>query len=332
MASDSLQVNDTTYAGTFGPNYILPALYGMDSVNKGVLWVQDGIAKKHTIGRMDFSNPWQARQADPVDGNGDITVDGRVLEPKDMMLFQPFNPRDLEAHWEAEKLSPQILDRSLPQTFENFMTALIVGRAHEQEENQVWMGSEAYTAAVGTSGNGQLKFYDGLLRQMILDASVYKTAGAATLTANNVIASMQDLYTATAVNNKALLTNPKKYQRMKFLVSINTDLLYETALTDTTFKNNNTTEKGIRMYKGFEVVPLAGIPDNTIVFTEVAGDINGNLWYGLNSVLDDNFQLSRVSNFSERFAIKMLKKSCVNYGFSNKVFLYTTLTSATFTA
>lgn len=332
MASDSLQVNDTTYAGTFGPNYILPALYGMDSINKGVLWVQDGIVKQHTIGRIDFSNPWQSRTADPVDGNGTITVDGRQLIPQDMMLFQPFNPRDLETHWEAEKLNPQILDRSIPPTFENFLTAMIVGRAHEQEENQVWMGSTTYTAAPGSAGNGQLVFYDGLMKTMINDSGVYKTGSASTISASNVIAAFQDLYAAAATNNKALLTNPKKYQRMKFLVSINTDLFYESALTDTTYKNNNTTDKGIRMYKGFEVVPLAGMPDNTVVFTEVAGDINGNLWYGLNSILDDNFQLARVTTFSERFAIKMLKKSCVNYGFSNKVFVYTTLTTSTFTA
>lgn len=329
---DSLVVSDTTYSGTFAPYFILPALYGMDTYEKGCLYFKDGIKKKHTIGKMDFSNPLQARVPTPTQSGGDITITGNVLDPQDVMVYQEFNPRDLEVHFTAEDLSASLLTRQLPPTVENYVTLLITQRAFEQYENGIWMGSTAYTAATGSTGNGQLKFFNGFMTRFISDSSVYQTTSPVTLTSSNVIAAMQDLYQAAATTNKALVTKATKYQRMKMLVSINTDLIYEEALAATTYKNQNTTEKGIRQFKGFEVVPLAGMPDNTIIFTESISSNEGNLWLGMNSILDENFTLMRTQNNSELFFLKMLMKMDVNYGFANKVFCYTTLTAGTFTA
>jgi hypothetical protein len=330
-----LVINDTSYAGTFAPYFILPAIYGMDTVNKGCIYVQDGIKKKTTIGTLDFTKPWQPRVANPVSSPGAITIGARTLTPQDMMLYQPFNPRDLESHWEAEKLSPTLLARELPSTFENYVTALIVGRAMEQNEGQIWMGSTNYqnNAFVNDQDSRyQLQFFDGLLKQMIADANVYKAAGAVTITAANIGTIMLGLYQTAATNNKALIANPQRYKRLKFLMSINTSLIYEEYLTTQPYKNNDTTEAGINKYKGYEIVPLAGLPDNTIVFTESMASTEGNIWLGLNSTLDDNFLLARVMPASEEFFIKMLAKMDVNYGYANKVFVYTTLVAADFIA
>lgn len=333
--ADSLVINDTTYAGTFAPYFILPALYGMDTVDKGCINVMDGIKKKTTIGTLDFTAPWQVRVSNPVESGGNIVVGARVLDPQDMMLYQEFNPRDLESHWEAEKLSPTLLARELPVTFENYVTALIVGRAFEQNENQIWMGSVNYQNnpfVPKTNTRYQLQFFDGLLVQFLNDVSVYQAPGPVALTAANIGTALQTLYQAAATNNKALLANSKKYQRMKFGVSVNTDLIYEEYLTTQPYKNNNTTDAGIRKYKGFEIVPLAGLPDNTIVFTEMMNSTEGNLKLGLNSVSDETFLLARVNAANEAFFIKMLAKMAVNYGRADKVFLYTTLTTASFIA
>lgn len=335
MAQDSLVINDQLYAGTFGPYFILPALFGMDTVNKGVVYVKDGIKKQHTIGRIDFTNPFQPRVATPTQSGGNITVDGRTIVPQDLMLYQELNPRDLEVHWEAEKLSPTLLARELPQTFESYVTAMIVGRAMEQCENGIWMGSVQYqnNANVGIlDPRFQLQFFDGFMKKFIADAGVFQVGSPVALTSSNIGAALLALYQGVASNNKALLTNAKKYERMKFLVSVNTDLIYEDFLTTQTFKNNNTTDKGIRQYKGFEIVALAGLPDNTIIFTEALSATDGNLWLGLNSVSDEAFQLARLQANSELFFIKMLMKMDVQYGFANKVFMYTTLTSANFIA
>ena len=97
----ALVINDTTYAGTFASYFWLPATFDMDTIQKGGVYVQDGIKKQHTIGRVDFANPLQSRTATPTT-SGTFTVDGRVLAPQDLMVYTEFNPRDYEQHWLAE--------------------------------------------------------------------------------------------------------------------------------------------------------------------------------------------------------------------------------------
>jgi len=335
----ALQINDTTYAGTFASYFWLPATFGMDTIQKGGVYVQDGIKKKHTIGRVDFANPLQPRQATPTT-SGTFTVDGRVLEPLDVMLYTEFNPRDFEQHWMAEQLSPTLLARELPLTAENYMMQIGLNRMFEQIELGLWMGSTAYTATPGTSDNGQICFFDGFLKIMVSDAAVKKVAspfpliaGASDSTHYNVVDAFNALLQLAATNKKALLSRPNRYQRLKFFVSINTEQIYHTFITTSqTFKGVNTTEQGINKFKGYEIVPLAGLPDDTILFCEGLDDVSSNLYVGMNSTEDNNLQLMRLQNNSELFFLKGLMKFAVQYGFSDQAFLFTTLTANSFTA
>jgi hypothetical protein len=335
----ALNITDTAYAGTFASYFWLPATFGMDTIRKGAVYVQDGIRKAHTIGRIDFANPLQARAATPTTG-GTFTIDGRVLTPQDMMLYTEFNPRDFEQHWLAEMLSPTLLARELPVTAENYMMQIGLNRAFEQMELGIWMGSTTYSATIGQAGNGQLKFFDGFLKLMVNDAAVLQVASPFPLTAAptagslyNIVDAMNALLALCAQNKKALLSRPSRYERLKFFMSINSEQIYATFITTTqTFKGVNTTERGINQFKGYEIVPLAGIADDTIVFCEGLPDTSSNLYVGMNSTEDNNLQLQRLQNNSELFFLKGLMKYSVQYGFSEQIFLFTTLTAASFTA
>ena len=333
----ALVINDTTYAGTFASYFWLPATFGMDTIQKGGVYVQDGIKKQHTIGRVDFANPLQSRTATPTT-SGTFTVDGRVLAPQDLMVYTEFNPRDYEQHWLAEQLSPTLLARELPVTAENYMMQIGLERAFEQIELGLWQGSTTYTAAPGSAGNGQICFFDGFLKKMLADTAVKQVASPLPLSAAassgsvyNIVDAFNALIQLCATNKKALLSRPNRYKRLKFFVSINTEQIYQTFITTTlTFKGVNTTEQGINKFKGYEIVPLAGLPDDTILFVEGLDDVSSNLYVGMNSTEDNNLQLMRLQNNSELFFLKGLMKFDVQYGFSEQVFLYTTLTTASF--
>lgn len=333
----SLVIQDTSYAGTFASYFWLPATFGMDTIQKGGVYVQDGIKKQHTIGRVDFANPLQPRKATPT-SSGTFTVDGRVLAPQDLSVYTEFNPRDYEQHWLAEELSPTLLARELPVTAENYMMQIGLERAFEQVELGLWMGSTTYTATPGDSGNGQICFFDGFIKKMINDSAVKQvasplplTAGASSGSAYNIVDAFNALLQLCATNKKALLSRPTRYKRLKFFVSINTEQIYQTYITTTqTFKGVNTTEEGINKFKGYEIIPLAGLPDDTIIFVEGLDDVSSNLYVGMNSTEDNNLQLMRLQNNSELFFLKGLMKFDVQYGFSEQVFLFTTLTSASF--
>lgn len=382
-------LQDTNYAGTWAPYFILPATYGMDSINKGLFYVKDGIRKEHSIGTLDFANPWQPVSKNPtldayagVIGNGGpITINRRTLVPQNQMLYTEFDPRDLELTAWSEVMSTALLSRELPQEVESYVTYQVVRRAFEQVENEVWMGSQSFKVANGstygvggtgaaTTINGiayvpyQLQFFDGIFVKVFGNGTtqttdntyanytavsnagqypVYVTNNPATfqtpngvlgagvaLTPTNIGDALQNLYSAASTYNRALLASPAKYDRLKFICSVNTATVYEQYLTTQPFKNNDTTDAGINRYKGFDVVSVAGLPDDTIVFTEAIAATDGNLFFGMNSILDENFQLQRTMPSSETFFLKMLMKMDVNYGFGNKLFVYTTLTDADF--
>ncbi len=335
----ALVISDTSYAGTFASYFWLPATFGMDTIQKGGVYVQDGIKKQHTIGRIDFAQPLQKRTATPTT-SGIFTVDGRVLAPQDLMVYTEFNPRDYEQHWLAEELSPTLLARELPVTAENYMMQIGLSRAFEQIELGLWMGSTTYTAAPGSAGNGQICFFDGFLKKMVADAAVLKVASPFPLTAAatggsvyNIVDAFNALLQLAATNKKALLSNVNRYKRLKFFVSINTEQIYQTYITTTlTFKGINTTEQGINKFKGYEIVPLAGMADDTILFCAGTDDVSSNLYVGMNSTEDNNLELQRLQNNSELFFLKGLMKFDVQYGFSEQAFLFTTLTSGSFTA
>jgi len=308
----------------------------MDTVQKKAVYVKDGIKKAHTIDRMDYSQPIQPRTATPISGPSSFTIDGRTLTPKDMMIYSEVNPRNFETSFIAEDLSPTLLSRGIPATVETYMLQIAL-RAFEQQETGIWQGSLSYTAIPGSAGNGQLCFFDGFLKKMVNDSAVLQVSSPLPLAAETasgvygVADAFDALISLAATNKKALLARSKRYDRMKFFISVATEQLYQTWLTTgVTFKGQNTMDRGIKPYKGYTVETLAGMADNTIVFAEGIPDTSSNLYLGINSTEDNALQLQRLQNNSELFFIKGLMKMDTQYGFSQEVFLFTTLTAASF--
>lgn len=342
---EALVINDTSYAGTVAAYMITRAVVGADTIQKGCIYVQDGIKKKHTIPRIEVSDFMQRRAATPV-SKGTVTVDGNVLDPLDLMLYYEFNPRDYEQHWYAEQLKPQLLARDLPQTAEAFMVMQQMKRLNEFFENAIWRSRIDYddqgnnvdpTTKGADSTDSQYFYFDGLIKKL-LDGATVPPAGQRTILVSspailvagiagggqeNIGDALRRVYNLVP---KALLYHYGA-AGLKFLVSYPTQQLYEDFLTTQLYKNNDTTEKGINRYKGYDVVPLAGLPDNTIIACFAFADISSNLWLGINSTTDEQLQLTKLQANSELFFIKGLFKMDTQAGFFDQVVLYTTLTA-----
>lgn len=342
---EALAINDTTYAGTVAAFMITRAVVGADTIDKGCVYVQDGIKKKKTIPRIEVSKFMQKRKATPTT-QGEVVVDGNVLDPQDIMLYYEFNPRDFEEHWYAEQLSPTLLARELPQTAEAYLVMQQMKRLNEWFENAIWRSRIDYdpdganvdpTTKGADAGDAQYLYFNGIIKKLLDGATVppvgqrtilvsspaVLVAGVAGGGEENIGAALLRIYKLVP---KALLF---KYgiNGLKFLVGYETQQVYEEFLTTQTFKNNDTTEKGINRYKGYEVVPLAGIPVNTIVACIAMPDLESNLWVGINSTQDNQLQLQRLQANSELFFIKGLFKMDTNGGFFDQIVLYTTLTA-----
>jgi hypothetical protein len=336
---EALVITDTTYAGEAATQFIMRPVIGMDTVQKGCAHVQDGIKKQYTIPRIEVTDFIQKRAATPQ-SKGTVTVDGKVIVPKDLMLYFEFNPRDYEAHWQAVNLSPKLLDRELPPTAEEFTMIQTMKRLNEFFENATWRSRIQFDptgAAVDPTTKGQAAtdsayfYFDGLIKKLLDDAKTVQVSSPATLVAGTAGGGEENIGDAL---NRIYKLVPQailfKYgaKGLKFHISYATQQVYEEFLTTQTYKNNDTTEKGINRYKGYDVVPLAGMPDNTIVACISSPDIDSNTWIGCNSAADEEaLMLARLQANSEMYFIKGLFKMDTQIGFPEFVVLYTSITA-----
>lgn len=332
---EALVITDQTYSGKAAAFMLTRAVVGADTVQKGCIHVEDGIKKKYTIPRIEVTGFMQRRAATPI-SKGTITVDGKVIDPQDAMLYMEFNPRDYESHWYAEQLSPSLLARELPQTPETFMMMITMKRLNEFFEKATWRSRVQYapdganvdpTTKGGIAADAQYFYFDGLIKKLLDDATTILVSTPATLVSGTAGGGQENILAAF---NRAYKLVPEalvgRYgiDGLKFIIGIPTQQIYEEALTtDTVFKNNDTTEKGINRYKGYEVVPCAGVPPDTIVVCIANPSNDSNLWIGMNSVTDENLQVARTTAASELFFIKGLFKVDTQTGFPDQIVLYT---------
>jgi hypothetical protein len=220
------------------------------------------------------------------------------------------------------------------------MMRIALEKAYEQLESGLWMASKTYTAIHGTDNNGQICYFDGFLKKMLNDSSVVQMTSplplvstvSVTNVSTNILEAMDKLKTSVAINKKALISKTTRFKRMKYLMSIKSEQIYQDASVAITFKGQITQSGETQPWKGYQVIGIAGMPDDTIIFCEATDDTSSNLWVGMNSMEDNSIQLSKLQNNSEMFFIKALMKYDVNYGWSDQIFLYTTLTADLFNA
>ena len=304
-----LTIADVSYAGEVASNFIVKSVVGNEIVAGGHAYVKDGIKKKYTIPRFTVGDVIQDREATPKSPKGTAVVDGRTLEPEDYMLYDEFNPRDFEDHWYAAQLNKNLIDTRLPVTVES-----VIIQEYLKQHNK-FLG-KALLQSDKTGGVAPFKYFDGLITRAKLDILVPKVASPVVLTEANVGAAFKS---TLAIVSADVLYDPA----LKFFVSYKTAQLWENAQQSSTFKGVDNTQAGLNRYSGRTIVPLYGMPDNTIMLGKGSADLSSNLWVGMNSTDDATVQFAKLQANSELYFIKMLMKVDTNYGFGAELALYT---------
>lgn len=305
----SLQISDVSYAGEAASAFIVKSVVGNEIIQGGHAYVKDGIKKEFTIPRFTVENVIQDRQATPTSPQGTSKVDGRKLVPADYMLYDEFNPRDFEDHWFATQLNPTLIDRRLPVTVES-----VIIQEYLKQHNK-FLG-KAILQSDKTNGAAPYKYFDGLITRAIADNEVPKVAAPVVLTTANIGAAFRSTLNRVAAD---VLYD----QSLKFFVSYKTAQMWEEAQQNGSFKGVDNTMAGLNRFSGRQVVPLFGMPDNTIMLGKGTADMTSNLWVGMNSVEDATVQFAKLQANSELYFIKMLMKVDTNYGFGAELALYT---------
>ncbi len=331
----AFNVQDTSYSGTYAPEMIMLELFGMDTVEKGLIYPKGDIKKIHTIDRIDINNVLTPRQANPTDtGTNGFTIDGRQIIPQDLQVYKKFNPRDLETNFVVEMMSETILAREVPDTVESYMMQLVLGRAAESIETGIWQGSRQYQQAGLDETNPlfQIQFFDGFINLFVNDSLInLSTVSPAAITTANVQTILDDILTQCSIKRKGMMSKKDRFKNLKFIMSIATGDIYGRSLTTgTTYKGNSLDSPTISAWRGFSVETAAGMSENTIVFCHATPTKNSNLWLGMNSEQDWQLEMARVTPGSEEFYILGKWKYAVQYGWGQEIFMFTNLTKNSF--
>lgn len=305
--ADTLVIQDTTYAGEAAAQFAVKAVVGNEIVQGGHVYVRDGIKKSLTIPRMVVGNVIQDRKPTPDTSLGTMTIDGRTLVPADYTIYAEFNPRDFEQHWYATQLNPTLIDRRLPVSIESVIIQEVLKRHNEYLGLALLQGNTTLLT--------NLKYFNGLITRAKADVLVPKVASPVVLTVSNIGDAFQGTLNVIA---RAVLYNPG----LKFFVSYKTAQVWEQYQRTVLYKGVDMTAAGIMRFAGRTIVPLNGMPDDTIFLAIGAADASSNLWVGMNSTDDNTLQLQRLQNNSELYFVKMLMKVDTNYGFAEETALY----------
>jgi hypothetical protein len=326
----ALTINDTSYAGTVETaGMITNATFNMQTVKKGVVYVKDGIKKKHNIPTLDITNVLQTRTATPTSA-GTFVVDKVVIEPQSAMGYTEFNPDDFSEHLYAEELTKMLIDRNLPVSAENAMIQLFLNRQFEAIERGMHVGSKGYTTGLtGAGANSQIKYFDGFIRKALVAGTYLPVGSPSAITSANILAKFD---AAIALLPSAILADDARFENVKFLVSPLDFQKFEIASLALTNKGRDVNGKTIADYRGFQIVVLAGLPESTFYFTKATASLDSNLWVGTNAMADLQVDLQKLQNNSELYFMKSLFAFDVQIAKMSEFIMHTTKVVGDFVA
>ena len=130
----------TTYAGEFAGKYIGPALLNANTIFNGGIEVKPNIKYKEVIKRLSIDGLMSDSTCDftPV---GDLDMDERILEPKEMQVNLQLCKADYRSDWEAEAMGYSAHD-SLPPSISDFLISRVAGKVAEANEKNLWNGDK----------------------------------------------------------------------------------------------------------------------------------------------------------------------------------------------
>ncbi|RYD57014.1 MAG: hypothetical protein EOP56_09410 [Sphingobacteriales bacterium] len=303
-------INDTTYAGEAASRFIVKAITGNETVQGGHVYIKDGIKKKYTIPRFDanYEDFIQDRAAVPT-SKGSFTVDGKMLDPQDYMIYTEFNPRDYEDHWFATQLQATIANRPLPGSVESVVIEEVLKRHDKYMNKALWNNSTANAAP------SIYRYYDGFIKKSVDDADCIDVSSPVTLTATNIQAELQRGYD--------LIPDALKYDtNMKIFMNYKHYDQYMQSQIAQIYKGDDITQRGRDTFRGLRIVKIADLPDNFYFIAKGMATPESNLWIGLNSVDDAKLELKQLQANAELWFIKMNMKVDVQIGWGSETIMY----------
>ena len=297
----------TTYAGEFAGMYIAAALLEGLTLAANVLTIKPNIKYKAVVKRLSAEGILADASCDftPI---GTVTLDERILEPKELQVNLQLCKTDFMSDWDALSMGFSAFD-ILPPSFQEFFIGELLAVVAEANETSIWQGVGATT--------GQFAGFETLWDA---DGSVI-TVDSTAITAENVIAEMTKVYNVIPAN---------VYGKQDVIFYCAADIVrsYQIALGGfgsaglgaAGYKDEGTVTEKPLFFAGIPVQLCPGMTAGKMASAQIS-----NLWFGTGLMSDQNevkvLDMADLDG-SKNVRFVMRYTAAIQYGFSEEIVYY----------
>lgn len=330
MVTFNFGVGTTNYTGEVLEELLTLTAQTNQTFEEKLVHVKPQVQKKFTLPSVKLGSIIQDRKPTPDSSEGTYTFGERYLEPKDFMIYVEFDPRDFEQYYKPFQPHGNLVFRELNPEVQATMIRLLMEGKDEYIDNAIWRSAmpdekAKITAAAGASASdiggdneyGKMKYWNGVIDRLLFNANSSDANeihnGQVTITGNTVFADGEAVEAELYKMWKALPVKLRNSPGLKFLMDWTSWDAYDQYLTAKEHKYGDNTTINARTFKGKRIVPLTGLPENTIILGKFTDGRDSNLWMSVDVVDDINvLQVDKLQNNSELYFFKALMKVDVN--------------------
>ena len=267
----------SSYAGEFSSKYVSAALLSASTIDDGGITVMPNVKFKQVIQKVETGDLIADGTCD-FSASSSVTLSEVVLQPEEFQVNLNLCKSDFINTWDAIQMGYSAFNNNgLPTSFSEYLIGYVAAKVAAQNEINLWTGN---------LGGAQAGEYNGLETLAAADATVIDVAGAAALTATNIIDKMQD--TVDSIPNTLF-----GKEDLKLYVSNKAAKLYIRALggfgaaglggSGSDSKGTQWYNNGSLTFGGIPIFVARGMSDNTMVAAETS-----NLFFGTGLLSDYN--------------------------------------------
>lgn len=332
------------YSGEVLEDLLMYTAQGNDTFRKGLIHIKAGIQHKYTLPSVKLGNiiqdnkptPTSVEGAKGADGFNEYTFTERYLQPEEFMVYLEFNPRDFEKYYRFAQPEGNLVFRELDPKIQATMLRLLLDKKNEYLGNAIWTGSKGGTATAGITvpanctpiGDGAEKYFDGLVKRMVFNASstdANEVAGGQVIVAGTTeLTTGENVEAALYAMWKKCPKQIRQNSDLAFIIGWDAWDLYDQYLSDKQVKYADNTDVNNYRFKGKRIIPIVGIPEHTIVLGVFNTGTSSNLWMGVDYANDtDVLKIDRLQANSELYFFQMRMKMDVNIVNPAEIVLHT---------
>ena len=285
-----------TYLETNGVEVLTKALFNSESAK--YFNIQTGVTAEQPIIRLDSTITLADASNCGFTATGSDTFTNRLLSPKFLKVNKEFCPKTLLKTWAHSDVKMNALNQEMP--FEELLISNNINELAKVNERLIWEGDT-------TSGSGNMLLMDGIITIAKADENTVKQSKGSDTIWQRVQKLWLALPAEIADKTTIFMSIANYKQLIVELMNANNFHIFEEyqGAYEMTMPGANVKIKGV-----------SGITSDTIVATP-----EDNLYLGVDGESDDEIVDLYFDKSSRNFKFVVEYAYCVNYAFSEYVYL-----------